>query len=77
MYNLLKVLTDEIIRMSYTTIERMVIDAVKGTPTTAPSRTAHIRSSDRAQTPGPRGHRGSSSSETDSDAPTEVGTEGS
>ena len=53
----------------------MVIDAVKGTPTTAPSRTAHIRSSDRAQTP--RGHGGSSSSETDSDAPTEVGTEGS
>ena len=46
-YNLLRVLTDEIIRMSYFTIERMVNDAVKETPTTAPSRTSHFRSEDR------------------------------
>ena len=31
-YNLLRVLTDETIRMSYTTMERMVLDAVKGHP---------------------------------------------
>ena len=43
-YNLLRVLTDETIRMTYSKMERMVIDAVRGIPTTAPSRTAHCRS---------------------------------
>ena len=58
-------------------MEGMVIDTVKGTPTTAPSRTAQFRSRDRSQTPAPRGHRDSSFPELDSDVPTEVGTEGS
>ena len=34
-------------------MERMVIDAVQGKPTVAPSRTAHFYSGRRAQTPGP------------------------
>ena len=37
-YKLLRVVTDETIRMSIKTMERMVLDAVKGAPTTAPSR---------------------------------------
>ena len=75
-YNLLTVLSDETIRMSYSTMERMVIDAVKGAPTTAPSRTAHFRSRDRAQTPGPMDESGSSLSESESEVPIEVETEG-
>ena len=54
----------------------MVTDAVKGKPTTAPSRTAHFQSRGRAQTPGPGRHRSTSSSESDSDAPTRVEPEG-
>ena len=38
-YHLLRVLTDETLRMSYDTMERMVLDAVRGKPATAPSRT--------------------------------------
>ena len=37
MYHLLRVLSDETLRKSYTTMELMVIDAVKGDPTTDPS----------------------------------------
>ena len=79
LYNLLRVLTEENIRMSYSTMERTVIDAVKGTPTTAPSRTANSFQSRvrilRIQTHGSGGHRGSSSSESDSDVPIEVEAE--
>ena len=50
-YHLLRGLTDETLRMSYTTIERMILDAVWGSPTTAPSRTGHFQIAARAQTP--------------------------
>ena len=76
-YNLLRVLTDETLRMSYSTMERIVLDAVRGTPTVAPSKTDRFRSRDRAQTPA-RGHEEDSSmSETDSDANIQTGGEGS
>ena len=65
-YNLLSVLTDGTLRLSYSTVERMVNDAVEGRPTTAPSKTAHFRSRGRAQTP-VRGDIGDSSA-TESDA---------
>ena len=63
-YHLLRALTDEILRRSFTAIERMVVDAVRGTATALPSRTAHFKLRGRSQTPGPRS-RGES--ETDSD----------
>ena len=50
-YHLLRVLSDETLRMSYTTIERMILDAVRGSPTIAPSRTGHFQLGARAQTP--------------------------
>ena len=50
-YHLLRVLSDETLRMSYTTIERMILDAVRGRPTIAPSRTGHFQLGARAQTP--------------------------
>ena len=50
-YHLLRVLTDETLRMSYDTLERMVLDAVRGKPATAPSRTAHFYKRSRAATP--------------------------
>ena len=50
-YHLLRVLTDETLRMSHTTMERMILDAVRGSPTTAPSRTGHFKSGARRQTP--------------------------
>ena len=37
-YHLVRVLTDETLRMSHATMERMVSDAVKGKPPTTPSR---------------------------------------
>ena len=63
MYHLLRSLTDETIRMSYTTMERMVLDAVKGTPTVAPSRTSHFQT--RVRAPTPFGCSESSDDETD------------
>ena len=45
-------------------MERMVIDAVRGTPTALPSRTSHFQLKRRAQTPGPGAQ---SDSESDSD----------
>ena len=50
-YHLLRVLTDETLRMSHSTMERMILDAVRGSPTVAPSRTDHFKSRTRAQTP--------------------------
>ena len=47
-------------------MERMVIDAVRGAPTVAPSRTAQFHSRERAQNPGPRSVSDTSESETDS-----------
>ena len=42
-YNLLRILTDETLRRSFTTTKRMVYDAVRGSPTALPSRTAHFQ----------------------------------
>ena len=50
-YHLLRVLTDETLRMFYSTMERMILDAVRGSPTIAPSRTSHFQLGARAQTP--------------------------
>ena len=52
MYHLLRVLSDETLRLSYSTMEKMVVDAVKGKPTVAPSKTSHFLIKNRAQTPG-------------------------
>ena len=60
-YHLLRVLTDETLRMSYDTMEKMVLDAVRGKPATAPSRTAHFYKRSRAATP----YRGVSSDSSD------------
>ena len=51
MYHLLRVLSDETLRLSYSTMEKMVVDAVKGKPTVAPSKTSHFLINNRAQTP--------------------------
>ena len=76
-YNLLRVLTDETLMMSFSTMERMVLDAVRETPTVAPSKTDRFRSRGRAQTPA-RGHEEDSSmSETDSDPNARTGGESS
>ena len=50
-YHLLRVLTDKTLRTSYDTMERMVLDAVRGESATAPSRTAHFYKRTRAATP--------------------------
>ena len=50
-YHLLRILADETLSMSYTTMERMVLDAVKGTPTAVPSRSDQLRLRARAATP--------------------------
>ena len=50
-YHLLRVLTDETLRMSHSVMERMILDAVRGRPTTAPSRTGQFKLGARAQTP--------------------------
>ena len=51
-YHLLRVLTDETLNRSFSTMERMVIDAVRGSPTVPPSRTAPFQSSkSRCPTP--------------------------
>ena len=50
-YHLLRVLTDETLRMSHTNMEQMILDAVRGRPTALPSRTDTFRSRARAATP--------------------------
>ena len=60
-YHLLRVLTDEAINMTCSTMEKMVIGAVSGTLATAPSRTEKFRSVARSSTPGPNQRVGSSS----------------
>ena len=67
-YHLLRVLTDETLGRSFSTMERMVLDAVRGKPTVAPSRTVHFYSGRRAQTPGPGNAGVSSGSDTEGDA---------
>ena len=53
-YHLLRVLTNETLQMSYTTMKKMVLGAVRGAPVTAESRTDHFKIRNRAQTPHPR-----------------------
>ena len=72
MYHLLRVLTDETLRRSFTTMERMVVDAVRGAPTALPDRTAHFQIRGRSQTPMRTGTRDSSVSETESEGPSEL-----
>ena len=67
-YHLLRVLTDETLGRSFSTMEKMVIDAVRGRPAIAPSRTAHFYSGRRAQTPGPAAMGDSSGSDTEREA---------
>ena len=50
-YHLLRVLTDETLKMSYTVMEQMVIGAVKGAPVTSSSKTDHFTIRPRVQTP--------------------------
>ena len=50
-YHLLRVLTDETLRMSHANMEQMILDAVRGKPTALPSRTESFRSRARASTP--------------------------
>ena len=64
-YHLLRILTDETLRMSYETMERMVIGAIKGAPITSESRTGHFKLRQRAQTPGPGQQEESSDSSRD------------
>ena len=60
-YHSLRVLTDEAINMTCSTMEKMVIGAVSGSLATAPSRTGKFRSVTRSSTPSPNQHVGSSS----------------
>ena len=61
-YHLLRVFTDETLKMSHEAMERMVIGAVKGAPVTSESRTGHFKLRQRAQTPGPGQQEDSSDS---------------
>ena len=60
-YHLLRVLTDEAINMTATTMEQMVIGAVRGKPATAPPRTGQFRSKTQPSMPRPHQSGGSSS----------------
>ena len=65
LYHLLRVLTDEKLNRPFSTMERKVIDAVRGFPTVAPSRTAHFQSKGRCQTPMRRAPDDSSGTESE------------
>ena len=67
LYHLLKTLTNETLSQSFTTMEKMVLGAVRGAPTTAESRTDHFRSRYRAHTPHPRIDSDTSEGGTESD----------
>ena len=62
-YHLLRVLTDETLRMSHANMEQMILDAVRGRPTASPSRTDTFRSRARAATPFRQAERDSSDAE--------------
>ena len=66
-YHLLRVLTDEAINMTCTTMERMVLGAVKGTPLTAPSRTKKFQTRAQVPSPGSNCQAGTSSDEFSAD----------
>ena len=69
-YHLLKILTNETMSHTYTTMEKMILDALKGQPTTSQPRTDHFRLRTRPQTPA-RGNSSDSSfgSESGSELP--------
>ena len=67
-HHLLRFLTDETLSRSFSTMGRMVIDAVRGKPTAAPSRTAQFYSGRRAQTAGTGCAGDSSGSDTEEEA---------
>ena len=70
LYHLLKILTNETMSFTYTTIEKMTLDALKGQPTTSQPRTDHFRMRTRAQTPARRDSSDSSfGSESGSELP--------
>ena len=73
-YHLLRVLTDETLKMSFTAMEQMAIGAVRGAPVTSSSRTDHFRVRSRAQTPGPGLHSDSEDSSRSENFP-ESGTD--
>ena len=50
-YPLLRVLTDETLKMSHANMELIILDAVRGRPTALPSRTDTFRSRARTSTP--------------------------
>ena len=50
-YHLFRVLTDEAINMTCSSMERMVLGAVRGTPVAIPSRSEKFRSGARSSTP--------------------------
>ena len=68
LFHLLKTLTNETLSQSFTTMEKMVLGAVRGAPTTAESRTDHFRSRHRTQTPHPRMDSDTSEGGTESDS---------
>ena len=67
LYHLLKILTNETMSLTYSTMEKMVLDAVRGQPTTSQSRTDHFRTRARAQTPA-RGESSDSNFGSESDS---------
>ena len=71
-YHLLRVLNDETLNRSFSTMERMVVDAVRGSPTVAPSRTAHFLFKGRCQTPMQRAPEDSSETESEEEGTTAV-----
>ena len=60
LFHLLKILTNETMSLAYSTMEKMILEALIGKPTTKQSRTDHFRVRGRAQTPRPEGSSGSS-----------------
>ena len=62
-YHLLRVLTDEAINMTCSSMERMVLGAARGTSVAIPSRSEKFRSRNRSSTPGPNQPVASSSDE--------------
>ena len=70
LYHLLKILTNETMSLTYTTMEKMILEALKGQPTTSQPRTDHFRLRTRAQTPARRDSSDSSfGSESGSELP--------
>ena len=70
LYHLLKILTNETMSLTYTTMEKMILDALKGEPTTSQPRNDHFRLRTRAQTPARRDSSDSSfGSESGSEEP--------